>query len=161
MGKSTRRKEAPEAGRDGNPLVIEVRLTDKDSGTHAYNVACHPLDMLLHRRIIDPCQYTAGDRFRSDYEKSEIAPAKAVELKERVSGGGVSLGVPEHRLEAMHRVGKALEAANVISRLLILDVCVLGLSLDQVRHKRAFPRDYVGPRFREALDELAEHYGLA
>lgn len=161
MTRKAAKRMAPEAGRDGNPLVIDVRRTDQDSGNHAYNVAEHPLEMLLHRRAIDPCQHMAGDRFRADYEKANIAPAKAVELKELVSGGGVSLGVPVYRLEALERMGDALKAVSTVSRLLILDVCVDGLTLEAIRNKRSFSRDYIGPRFREALDELSRHYGFS
>lgn len=154
-------KRLPIAGRDGNPIIEELRKTDKDSGVHTYNLAVCQIDLLLSKRHIDDCQHAAATRFTRDYELSEHAPSRAVEIKERVSGGGVTLGIPDRTLDAKERVMKALLPMNTVSRLLLLDVCVDGLNYQAIAAKRGFSHHYVGPRFREALDDLAKHYGLA
>lgn len=160
MGKPAKRKEL-EPGRDGNPIEIELRKVDKDSGWHPSNLNEHPLEGLRSRKVIEGFQYAAADRFRGDYQKSQIGPCGAVEIKERVDGGGVTMGLPAYRLDALHRVKRALDACNTVSRLFILDICVDDLNLEQIGRKRGFTRHYTGPRMKEALTELAEHYGLA
>lgn len=159
--RAAKRRPEPEPGRDGNPLEIELRQVDKDSGSHPYNLLEHPLSGLRARKVIEEYQYLAGERFMSDYQKSQVGPCGAVEVKERVQGGGVTMGLPAYRLDALHRVKSALEACNVVSRLFMLDICVDDLNLEQIARKRGFTRHYTGPRLREALTELAEHYGLA
>lgn len=148
-------------GRDGNPIIPEVRKTDQDSGQHIYNLGEHTLDRLKARGNIDGCQYAAGDRFRRDWEMAAIAPDKAVELREKVDGGGVSLGLSHGKLDAMNRVRLALAALNTTSRAFVIDVCGEGKKLETVRIERGYNHHYVGPRFREALEDLARHYGLA
>ena len=160
MGKPAK-KRLREPGRDGNVLEIEVRKTDKDSGGHIYNTAEHPLSGLYARKVIEGYQYMAGERFMADYQKSQVGPCGAVEVKERVQGGGVTMGMPAYRLDALHRVKRALDACNTVSRLFILDICVDDMNLEQIARKRVYSRHYVGPRMKEALTELAEHYGLA
>lgn len=148
-------------GRDGNPIIPEVRKTDQDSGQHIYNCAESPIDWLLARHIIEGYQHAAGERFRRDWEISGISPARAIELREKVDGGGMSLGISNGKLDAMNRVNRALGALNHISRVFVVEVCGEGKRLETVRVERVFSKHYVGPRFREALDDLARHYGLA
>ena len=162
MTRRAAKRRPIEAGRDGNPIEIELRQVDKDSGAHVYNTAVHPLNLLHSKRIVEPFQFAAGERFMSDYQSSQVGPCGAVEVKERVQGGGgVTMGMPAYRLDALHRVKSALDSVNAVSRLFILDVCVDDRNLEQIALKRGFSRHYAGPRLREALTELAEHYGLA
>jgi len=159
MRKAAKRRISLE-GRDGNVIDIEIRKTDLDSGTHIFNAAnCH-LDLMLNKHQIELYQHMAGDMFKSDCDRAHTSPAKAVELKEKVDGGNFTMTLSDHALDAQDRVKNALRSMSVISRLLVNDVVFHDRSIQRVAVMRGFSRHYVGPRFREALDELAKHYGL-
>lgn len=148
-------------GRDGNALELEYRRTDQDSGTHAYNTAESPLDLLAKKGIIERIQYDAGTMFRRDYEISAISPNRSVEIKERVQGGYPKNTLSEIQCDAQQRVKAALMDISAISRIIAIALCAEGRSLTEIATAYGWNKHYTGPRAREALDELTYHYGLA
>lgn len=148
-------------GRDGNALELEYRRTDQDSGTHAYNTAESPLDLLLKKHIIEEIQYLAGTMFRRDYEVSSISPNRSVEIKERVQGGYPKNTLSEIQCDAQQRLSSALKAINGNSRIIVIALCGEGRTLTDIARAYGWNKHFIGPRAREALDELTYHYGLA
>lgn len=148
-------------GRDGNALDVEYLRTDQDSGVHAYNCAESPLDLLRKKKIILPVQYLAGTMFRQDYERSSISPNRSVEVRERVQGGFPKNTLSEAQCEAQQKVRRALMDISAISRIIVIAFCGEGHTLTDIAKAHGWNKHYVGPRAKEALDELSYHYGLA
>lgn len=143
-------------------MEIDLRPTDLDNENHLVpvNIREHPLEWLLSKDLIDSAQHIAGDKLRRDWQISSISPLQAAEIAERVDTS-ISLTVPANRLDALRRVKRALSELNPVSRLIAIALCGEGLWLKEIAAKYGFSRDYIGPRAREALDDLARHYKLA
>lgn len=150
-----------EAGRDGNALLIEYRKTDQDSGVHAYNTAESPLDLLRKKKIILPIQYLAGTMFRHDYERAAISPNRSGEVRERVQGGYPKNTLTEAQCDAQQKVRLALMDVSAVSRIIVIALCGEGRRLTDIAQAHGWNKHYIGPRAKEALDELSYHYGLA
>ena len=148
-------------GRDGNTLVIEHRKTDQDSGVHAYNCAESPLDLLLKKGIIESYQHLAGITFRRDWEILAIGANRSAELREKVQGGFPKNTLTEGQCQAQERVRRAMMDITPTGGIIIRALCGEGLTLTVIAQRHGWNKHYVGPRAREALDELAVHYGLA
>jgi hypothetical protein len=148
-------------GRDGNAAILEYRQTDQDSGVHAYNCAESPLDLLLKKGIIQAYQHLAGGTFRRDWEALTIGASRSAEMCERVQGGYPRNTLTDRQCQAQERVRRAITAISPVGAIIIRSLCGEGMTLRDIAARYGWSPHYVGPRAREALDELAVHYGLA
>ena len=154
-------------GRDGKDLVLVERLTDLDNEKHRVpaNAAESPLALMEAKKQIEYYQFVAGDRFRADYERAGIARLKSNYRVEFTAGGKIEdLAVAQ--ADALERVGKALDffgtgKSGRVSRIMIKAICGDGETIGALSRRQGWDRNYTGPRFREALETLAEFYGLA
>jgi hypothetical protein len=125
-----------------------------------------PLARLHSRKQIDEAQYNAGRAYQRDVQIAERFVRSLDLSRERVDGGAP----PEPLTDAQVRAQKRLTGLErVLGRTMhrvTRAVLVEGLSMETVA-QRLFDRDgelsvkYYGRLFRDALDVLAEEYGLA
>ena len=159
----------PVADEDGQFLGHEFRRTDTP-----------PLEALLQARSpIEPYQYLAGVRFRLDWTASQIGPLASVDYARAAQyateevlkagkwdgamGGKILRGVAgisDAKLDASARLGRVAKEINKLSFWLARKVIGEEWTIVQCAGELGRDQRYVGPRFREALDELAFHYKM-
>jgi len=154
------------AGRDGSDLVLVERLTDLDDAKHRVpaNAAESPLALMEAKGQIEYYQFAAGDRFRADYERAGISRLRS-NYRVEYTAPGKAEDIAIAQADALERVGSALDGlgrnkSGRVSAVLIVSVCGNGLNLGDVSRAQNWDHRYTGRRFRDALDDLAEHYGL-
>lgn len=125
-----------------------------------------PLGRLHSHRQIDDAQYNAGRRYQGDVEHAGRSVRSLDLTRERVDGGAPADPVTDDQIRARKRL---IELERVLGRTMhrvTQAVLVDGLSMETVA-TRLFSREgevstkYYGRLFRDALDVLAEEYGLA
>jgi hypothetical protein len=124
-----------------------------------------PLAALHARHHIDEAQYHGGRAFQRDFEVAERGPRAIDPSKEAVDGGLM----PEPITEAQQRAALNLAAVYRVlgqnGSALVHDVLIHGLTIEKIGIARQTRNEielkYLGKRFRECLDELAEIYGFA
>jgi hypothetical protein len=122
--------------------------------------------MHQHKQI-DDAQFRAGRDWQRDLELSEVGGAKAIDpTKEAVDGGGLPYsGITDGQSKALASLSRAARALGMEGEAIIRDVLGSHLSLAAAAVKRGLTsereRAYLGSRFREALETLAETYGYA
>lgn len=157
-------------GRDGNAFDLaparghEVQAERGQVAT-IRNLREHPIDVLLHKDLIGSHHHQAAERFLLDFELSSIGSARAASLEPRVDGsrGG---GLTAAQVDAVGRLNGAMRHLSradraIIDALVIRRENLAGITrLMNAAGWRWPPQRYAAVRVGEALDQLAEHYGL-
>ena len=124
-----------------------------------------PLARLHTHRQIDEAQYQGGRAFQEDWEKAERGPQAVDPSREYVDCAQMREPITERQRRAVHRLNRVERELGADGSSLVHDVLILGMTMDQIRERRALRGqrwiDYFGRRFKECLDRLALIYGLA
>jgi hypothetical protein len=125
-----------------------------------------PLARLHSHRQIDEAQYNAGRAYQRDVETAERFVRSLDLTRERVDGGAPSEPLTDAQVRARKRLTELQRVLGRTMHRVTHAVLVDGLSMETLA-QRLFNRDgevsakYYGRLFRDALDVLAEEYGLA
>lgn len=134
------------------------------------NLTARNLERWLHRQVIDGRLFMAGDRYRSDYERSGFNQRTIGRYGERgmaptsPSYAG-SLPGSLHQLDARERWRRArleLPAALVLGfeRLVLHDDVIAELAHLDAGDRRGFSRHYAMTTVKLCLTMLATHYRI-
>ncbi|MFC0283025.1 DUF6456 domain-containing protein [Camelimonas abortus] len=127
-----------------------------------------PLAWLRRRRgrdgapLIDEAAWLAGERFRADFERAQLAPRLTVNW-ERPAGAVAGAGAPgpsDMAVAARQRLRRALDAVGPEFAGVLLDVCGFLKGLEQLERERGWPARSGKVALAMALARLAAHYGL-
>lgn len=166
-----KRKTPSPPGRDGNPLELiparghEVQA-ERGQVALVRNLREHPIDTLLERGTIEAHHHQAAERFMFDWQRAQVGSARSMSLDARVDGarGG---DLTEAQADAIARLKRALNYLGPVDRLIVNALIVDRANLQAIgamMYERGFrwpEKRYAGPRVSEALDVLAQCYGLA
>jgi hypothetical protein len=124
-----------------------------------------PLARLQCRGHIDQAQFAAGRAWQADYESAEIGGVGAIDTtKEPVDGRRLPEMLTERQQLAMRRIASDDRALGQEGAILIRRVLVEAMTFEQIAATRGDLGQamvkYLGKRFREALETLAEARGL-
>ncbi|RAI38325.1 DUF6456 domain-containing protein [Rhodoplanes roseus] len=141
------------------------------AGTVVVNEAESPLAWLARRKgrdgrpMIEPEQFSAGERLRADFTFAQIGPRLTVDWTAALSPGSVGGGGPASLTDAVigarQRLATALDAAGTEFSGLLLDVCCFLKGLEDVERERSWPPRSAKVVLQLGLDRLVRHYGLA
>lgn len=129
-----------------------------------------PLAWLRRRRdksgrpMIGAAEFSAGERFRSDYERGRILPRVTANWTASVAGGRRDGGIAElteAALGARRRVEHALSAVGPEFGGLLVDFCCFLKGLEEIERERRWPARSAKVVLRLGLASLARHYGLS
>lgn len=125
-----------------------------------------PLAGMLARKQIDLAQYRAGQIWQEYMEASEIGGIKAIDpTKEAVDGGRFPDPLPDKAAIAFKELKRAGQILGQLDESIVRDVLMHRLTFVQICVKRYMNKkgdpEYMGKRFREALDTLAVVFGCA
>jgi len=120
----------------------------------------------LHARgQIDEAQFRAGREMQRFYEQSEIGGVKAMDFTiEPVDGGSVAETLTEATQRAVREIRRVEGILGAEGTALCRDILCHGLTIQTCAQARCLfsvhGRNYVGMRFREALETLANVLGF-
>lgn len=167
--RSTTGGDVQKVGRDGNPLDLRVARGHEKSGTSQRvirNLREHPIDTLLARRLIDATHHQAAQMLLGDWEAAQIGPVRASSLDVSVDNSRADpSSISEAQADAVAAVGNVLKQLGTVDRAVVMLVVVHRQTLDQltghmIGNGQTWNDRFAGPRVREALQALAEVYGL-
>ncbi len=134
-----------------------------------------PLAMLAIRKrpdgspMLSSCQLEAGERFRHDFERGQMAPMMGINWDKLGEAGGTGKGqgplgrndISDSAMGARKRFSKAvLYVGDELSGVLI-DFCCFLKGLEAIERERQWPARSAKQILSLALDRLARHYGLS
>lgn len=118
-----------------------------------------PVDFLYARKIITQDQRDAADRLRRDHELATIGSISSPDLgRTPIGKNGYYMGLSDGRLDAIQRVNRTAVTLSKVTFHLLDLVCIQGFWLKEAAEKVGYPIDYIGVRFREALDDLRAYH---
>lgn len=126
-----------------------------------------PLAGMISRQHIDEAQYNAGRKWQGYYEASEIGGVIAINpTKEAVDGHGPPRPhITDRQMEAFKELKEADKVLGLEGCALVRDVLGRRMSISQAAVARCmtsrYEIEYMGRRFREALESLAILWGYA
>lgn len=124
-----------------------------------------PLSRLHYRGHIDHAQYAAGRAWQADYEAAEVGGVKAMDTtKEPVDGRRLPDMLTDRQRQAMRRLSRDDGALGQEGAIIVRRVLVQAMTFEQIGAERGdigqFMIRYLGKRFREALETLAQVRGF-
>ena len=161
---------APEAGRPG--VILGARdLVGPDGRMvrHAANLGESPIAWLARRKDVSgrpwltPAEVAAGERLRAEAERALQGPSVTMRWDALpTSGSGMAARVEpsDSALSAARRVEAALTAAGPRLRPILTRICVHGDSLKLAETGLGLRRRQGKTLLKQALQALAEHYGI-
>lgn len=169
MAKRNRKTQRLEPGYDGK---IEIRADEVDNpldGGKTKNVVFRnmlssPGDYMRARGQIDETQKVAYDYFAAAYEQSKLSGAGAIDASKDIVDSS-SESVSEVILGAIEALNHLRPHLGKVDYRIVELIAGEGLSMNEVasmlydRDGAETARKYVGKRFREALDTIAEVIG--
>ena len=124
-----------------------------------------PLAALHARNQIDDAQYHGGRAFQRDFETAERGPCAIDPSKEAVDGGRVPEPITDDQRMAVERLGRADRELGQHGAAIARAILIHGMTIAQLGASRGTTTEpelkYLGARFRECLDCLAEVYGFS
>ena len=147
--------------------------TQQPNGTAVViNDAESPLAWLARRKnrdgrpMIEPVQFQAGERLRSDFTFAQLMPRMTVDWAlplargDRSSVGG-PVAIEDAVVAARQRLRHALDAVGPEFAGLLVDVCCFLKGIEDVERERGWPPRSAKVVLQLGLDRLVRHYGLA
>lgn len=146
-----------------NPLVPGTRTEA------VVNIRATALEWLASREKIDSTQKAAGERFARLYRTAEIGGTQAIRYAERVQTSGADDPLTDQVMDAGRTLARAMKALGKWASPIVVQVLGLDLPLAEVAKrwsdagivKGDGAAGFVAERLREALQQLAEHWGMA
>jgi hypothetical protein len=124
------------------------------------------LAWMYSRSFIDTAEFSAGRKWEQYVHWAEIGGVRAIDpTKEAVDGKRLPEPITDRQIEAMQQLRMAEGVLGMEGASLVRDILTHQLTITMAAARRYLlteqERKYLGRRFRECLDTLAEHWGLA
>jgi hypothetical protein len=125
-----------------------------------------PLFGMLARKQIDKVQYQAGRDWQKFMEQCEVGNIRAINTTvEAVDGGRPPDPLSERYAYAFKQLARADEHLGMIGQNIVRDILGSRLTIMEMAQRRGYTSrseiEFMGRRFREALDTLAVVFGCA
>lgn len=133
------------------------------------NLGESPIAWLMRRKSPDgrpwltPAEAAAGERLRLDGEIARSGPSVTMrwDALPRTGGGSAARVEPGDRaLSAGRRVARALEAVDPTLRPVLVQICLVGSSLQLAERETGLRRREGKATLKAGLKALAGHYGI-
>lgn len=153
-------------------LALARRPAKQGETAVVVNDAESPLAWLARRKgrdgrpMIEPAQFQAGERLRSDFTFAQLSPRMTVDWASPIGGSanpvtGGPAAMTDAVVAARQRLRHALEAVGPEFAGLLVDVCCFLKGIEDIERERGWPPRSAKVVLQLGLDRLARHYGLA
>ena len=115
------------------------------------------------RPWLSPAEVAAGEKLRTDAELASLGPSLTMRWDALPRGGagqGTSSGPTDRALSARRRVHDALSAMTPERRAMLERICIHGSSLRLAEQGLGLRRRQGKTLLKQALADLARHYGI-
>lgn len=151
---------------DSRTVVVDDPLEKHAKLRMTASLRDDPLGLYHHKKQIDDAQYYAGRHLQGLYWTAQIGGAKAIDFtREAVDGGGSVQAMRDSQLDAVTEITKLERALGTEGAAIVRQVLACCMSIEEIATQRGFTaqraKDYLGRRFRECLETLAQEIGLA
>jgi len=119
-----------------------------------------PIEWYFHRGIVTLDQHAAAMKLRAHWELFQLGKQTALDPSRVRVDGGQPLGMTDRQLDGVRAVNGSLRAMGLIGSSVVVNVCCVGITLGAVEAAMRWRKGYGAERLREALDDLAVHYGF-
>lgn len=119
-----------------------------------------PIEWYFHRGIVTQDQHAAAIKLRAHWEFFQLGKQSAVDPGRIRVDGGQPHGMTDRQLDAVRVINTSLRAMGLIGSSVVVNVCCVGITLGAIEATMSWRKGYGAERLREALDDLAEHYGF-
>lgn len=147
-------------------VIVDDPLQRGDKIRVARSLRDDTLARMHHRNQIDQAQYAAAREWQRHYEYAAIGGVKAMDTtKEPVDGGGAIIEpITDKQRRAVKTLDRCRRALGLEGEHIIVSVLGNGYSIKQLAAARGFAEnrlemEYLGKRFREAVETLAVELG--
>lgn len=150
-------------------VEVDSPYGHKKKDTPKLNKKSDVVTWLYHNNHIDDAQMMAANRFMRLLHKSEAQGAQAIDyLQEPVDGGGAWPEADVHAIEAGRELWELAQFVGMFDYNLMRRIIGGGMSFSELAKMREYAKgapktraEYLGSRFRDALDVAADHWGYA
>ncbi len=175
-GAGPRKGKAQPAGpgfagqREVRTRMVDNPLVPGTQTEASVNIRATALEWLAARQKIDSTQKAAGERFARLYRMAEIGGPQGIRYTERVQTSGADDPLTDQVLDASRKLEQSMRVLGAWAAPIVVQVLGLDLPLAEVAKrwgaaggivKGDGAAGYVAERLREALQQLAEHWGMA
>jgi len=136
---------------------IIVTQPNKNKPAHIINIRESSIETMYYRKHITAMQYAAGSIFRRKFEMSQLISKPEISVKVDVS---TRPSIADSKLDAIDDLNKLHATVGQHNYELVEYVCGFGNTIKELCIKFRLSKGKGGPKFREALDEVAIYYGL-
>ena len=136
---------------------IIVTQPNKNKPAHIVNIRESSIETMYYRRHISAIQYTAGSIFRRKFETSQLISKPEINITVHTSTRPT---IADNKLNAIDDLNRLHSQIGQNSYQLVEYVCGFGNTIKELCMKFKLPKAKGGPKFREALDEVAIFDGL-
>ncbi|MFN3816273.1 DUF6456 domain-containing protein [Brevundimonas sp.] len=163
----------PRLSAGGRPgFMAGTRAVPAPDGTmklRAVNLGESPILWLARRKDVNgrpwlsPAEVAAGEKLRTDAELASLGPSLTMRWDawpRAGAGQGTPSGPGERALSARRRVQAALDAATPGRRAMLERICIHGSSLQLAEQGLGLRRRQGKTVLKQALADLARHYGI-
>jgi hypothetical protein len=151
-----------------NAVVAPVEMADPfgDRVVVLRSLRDDPLAGMFARRQIDQAQYDAGREWQRLTEQTEVGNIRAIDTtKEAVDGGRFPEPLSDNAARAFKELNRAHGLLGMIGENIVREILGSRLSIMEMAQRRGYTTrteiEFMGKRFREALDTLAVAFGCA
>ncbi|MDZ7822863.1 MAG: DUF6456 domain-containing protein [Ahrensia sp.] len=115
-------------------------------------------------RWLESCEFSAGERFRSDFEYAQLGPRITAswdptsQISCSKGGRRPAETLTDRAMGARIRFNKAVDAVGPELSGVLMDICCFLKGLEQVEMERSWPRRSAKLILKIALSVLARHY---
>lgn len=140
----------------------DLRMEKAGTGRRVRNITQVPLDYYLNKGAITQRQYDAGEQLYADFARSGIEGNITSNLKPHIDSAGTpDEHIMDKQARARERYHRAIKSVGgLIGQRIVRDVCCFGYLLKDIDVPNYKNSSQMAARFREGLDDLAEHYRL-
>lgn len=115
------------------------------------------------RRWISEEEYQAGEKFRVEFERSNLQPHISANWKASISTKtrtNVASDLSDFSIDCRKRLNAAIKTLGPELSDIVLDVCCYLKGLEEIEREKAWPPRSAKLLLKAALASLARHYGL-
>jgi hypothetical protein len=155
-------------GDDGEPMIAEIEIGDRNTNWRAFRLNDAPLGRLRFRKkpLVTRDQFNAGELFHGLVYHAGLMPSGTLDMTRDIVDGGGYAHMPDRLVAAKARYEIILKRMDPnlhhITTAIVINETPIAEYAERLRHRQRRDRHTVAvDRLCMGLDWLARHFGIA